>query len=70
MQAGFSAYSQAMKHHSLMLARVQKELEELKQESMGKDARNDDLERRIVELEKINGVVARENRSFHINGLF
>lgn len=44
MQAGFGAYSQAVKHHSLTLAHLQSELKELKVTIIEKDAAIHDLQ--------------------------
>lgn len=65
MQAGFDAYAQAVKHHSLMLADVQTEIEGLKQAKIENDAAVKELQQaktengfRLDELEtKINGLL-------------
>lgn len=77
MQAGFTVYSQAVKHHSLMLAGQQKEIEELKQANVQKDATIGELaesssrkDAKIEELEEakvkmaatIEGLEKRINR--------
>lgn len=70
MQAGFTAYSQAVKYHSLVLAGLQREIDELKQSNTNKDgaigdlqeakarmaADIEDMERRLNEMQHNNGI--------------
>lgn len=75
MQAGFNAYAQAVKHHSLKLARVETEVEGLKQDkaekyavigelqqaSADKGVRIDELEAKMNELLEGNGTIQLQN---------
>lgn len=54
MQASFSAYSQATKHHSLVLSDMRKEVDELRLSNISKDAIIGQMAAAITELKEIN----------------
>lgn len=50
MQAGFNAYSRAVKHHSLVLTALREEVDELKQANVNKDFKISGLEEAKVKM--------------------
>lgn len=76
MQVGFSVYAQAVKHHSLLLGRLQNRIQELEETNTKKDVKINELEEDKLEMaaafqdlkmtvNAIRGKHFQESHSFH-----